>query len=176
MEHDAVAESQPEMILHLEQGFFPSLKATRPVYMELRAAGLDGFTAPLTSIDHPTIKPVAGMRGGGGEGGADLDGCGVAALLAAAGVGDHAVGAALVAAEDDVDPGRQPAVPPRHRHILQDVDGVHRQHLAAQVHLVQQCVDPADQRTHPVSWTAPGTGFLTSSCNGFLFQHGSWLS
>ena len=74
----------------------------------------------------------------------DLDSSRVSALLSAASIGDYAVCTPLIAAEDDIDPGCEVAVASWHSHILQNVDGIHRQHLAAQVDLLQQRVNSVD--------------------------------
>ncbi len=71
------------------------------------------------------------------------DGVRRAALLGAARVGHDAVRAALVAAVDDINPGAERAVAPRHRDVLRDRHRLHRDHLGAQVHLLQQLADPA---------------------------------
>ena len=76
----------------------------------------------------------------------DLDSRSISALLSAACIGDYAVCAALIAAKNDIDPGCEVAVASRHRDILYDVDGIYCQHLAAQVNLLQQCVNSADCR------------------------------
>ena len=72
-----------------------------------------------------------------------LYGGSISALLPASSVGNHTVGTPLVAAKNHIHPGCEVTVTSWHCHILHDVDGIHRQHLTAQVYLLKQRVDSA---------------------------------
>lgn len=72
-----------------------------------------------------------------------LYGGSISALLSASSVGNNTISAALVTTKDYIHPGCEVAVTSWYCHILHDVDGIHRQHLTAQVYLLKQRVDSA---------------------------------